>query len=88
MAVFENEFGTVYPDRLRFPAVPGDAGALNGDRRLSNALAMPVTRFLDNIPKLQVQLASDLWCSRCTPPAAAPQRAPSPTTTNGALTAG
>ena len=34
MAVFENEFGTVYPDRLRFPAVPGDAGALNGDTLL------------------------------------------------------
>ena len=34
MAVFENEFGTVYPDRLRFPAVPGDAAALNCDTLL------------------------------------------------------
>ena len=31
LTVFENEFGTVYPDPLRFPAVPGDAVVLNGE---------------------------------------------------------
>jgi len=29
--VFENEFGTVYPDRLRFLSVAGDAAASNGE---------------------------------------------------------
>jgi len=29
--MFENMFGTVYPDRLRFPAVPGDAKMFNGE---------------------------------------------------------
>src|SRR5262245_3997726 len=29
--VFENEFGTVYPDRLRFPSVAADAAVFNGE---------------------------------------------------------